>query len=148
VFSTPNYLDVYHNRGAVIKYTNKNIAIRQYSSSSHPYWLPNFMDAFTWSLPFVGAKSKPGLIHHLGSFTDAIAVVEVLLAILATYSPEELEDTEISSEEGDEGSRAITDFALPPSEVAARRQAIKNQIFAVGKMQRVFQLLRSVVSAI
>ena len=28
VFSAPNYLDAYHNRGAVIKYKNRNITIR------------------------------------------------------------------------------------------------------------------------
>ena len=60
----------------------------------------------------------------------------MLLAILATCSPEELEDM-------DEDEDDVTvDLALPPSEVAARRQQIKNKILAVGKMQRVFQLLR------
>ena len=28
VFSAPNYLDVYHNKGAVLKYKHKNITIR------------------------------------------------------------------------------------------------------------------------
>lgn len=81
-------------------------------------------------------------------FTVEFTVTEMLLAILATCSPEELEDTEVSIEGGDEASRAVTDLALLPSEVAACRQAIKNKILAVGKMQRVFQLLRSVISAI
>ncbi|EIN04732.1 Metallo-dependent phosphatase [Punctularia strigosozonata HHB-11173 SS5] len=126
IFSAPNYLDVYHNRGAVIKYANKNITIRQYNWTSHPYWLPNFMDAFTWSLPFVGAK-----------------IVEMLLAVLSVCSAEELEEGE---EEGSSGSedetRTIADLALTPSEIAQRRQQIKNKILAVGRMQRLFQLLR------
>lgn len=35
IFSAPNYLDVYHNRGAVIKYKNRNITIR-YAGLSNP----------------------------------------------------------------------------------------------------------------
>ncbi|OJT10856.1 Serine/threonine-protein phosphatase 2B catalytic subunit [Trametes pubescens] len=136
IFSAPNYLDVYHNRGAVIKYKNKNITIRQYNATSHPYWLPNFMDAFTWSLPFVGEK-----------------ITEMLLAILAVCSDQELESA--SSEEDDaersraldsdsdsDDTRTVADLALTPNEISARRQEIKNKILAVGRMQRIFQLLR------
>ncbi|KAI0300575.1 Metallo-dependent phosphatase [Multifurca ochricompacta] len=125
VFSAPNYLDVYHNRGAVLKYANKSITIRQYHARPHPYWLPNFMDAFTWSLPFVGAKT----------------VIEMLLAVLAVCSREELED-DTSSSEDEEAEQAIMDQAISPSDVSARRQQIKNKILAVGRMQRMFQLLR------
>lgn len=61
----------------------------------------------------------------------------MLLAILATCSPEELEDT-------DDDDAHTVDFSLSPAESAARRQQIKSKILAVGRMQRVFQLLRCV----
>ncbi|KAJ7062056.1 Metallo-dependent phosphatase-like protein [Mycena amicta] len=130
IFSAPNYLDVYHNRAAILKYANKNITIRQYNASPHPYWLPNFQNAFTWSLPFVGTK-----------------ITEMLLAILSICSEEELEESSDSEEEaeadGDAKMRNARTLGLStPEEIARRRQEIKNKIIAVGRMQRVFQLLR------
>ncbi|KAG6856514.1 hypothetical protein H0H87_003602 [Tephrocybe sp. NHM501043] len=118
IFSAPNYLDLHHNRGAVLKYANKNITIRQFNYTNHPYWLPNFVDAFTWSLPFVGAK-----------------ITDMLLAVLSVCSQEELSEADADS--GDE-----MEPGLSAEESQKRRQEIKKKIMAIGKMQKVFQMLR------
>ena len=67
VFSAPNYCDAYNNKAAIIRFHQSTMNIRQLTSSPHPYYLPNFGNAFTWSLPFVAEKVSDLLltIWHL-----------------------------------------------------------------------------------
>lgn len=125
IFSAPNYLDVYNNKAAVLKYENNVMNIRQFNCTPHPYWLPNFMDVFTWSLPFVGEK-----------------ITDMLIAILHTCSEEELkEETPMSSSPGPQSPPLGGPFSDPDS-IEYKRRAIKNKILAIGRLSRVFQVLR------
>ncbi|KAJ4993419.1 calcineurin-like phosphoesterase [Stagonosporopsis vannaccii] len=124
IFSAPNYLDVYNNKAAVLKYENNVMNIRQFNCTPHPYWLPNFMDVFTWSLPFVGEK-----------------ITDMLIAILNTCSKEELEEeTPSSLASGPSSPQPLAN--LDPDSTEFKRRAIKNKILAIGRLSRVFQVLR------
>ncbi|KAK2748954.1 3',5'-cyclic-nucleotide phosphodiesterase (PDEase) (3':5'-CNP) [Myotisia sp. PD_48] len=125
IFSAPNYLDVYSNKAAVLKYENNVMNIRQFNCTPHPYWLPNFMDVFTWSLPFVGEK-----------------ITDMLIAILNTCSKEELEEEPTSAVSEPEPRAPSPPVPMDTDSIEFKRRAIKNKILAIGRLSRVFQVLR------
>lgn len=57
IFSAPNYCGCYGNKGAIINIVNNNMDIVQYNFVESPYFLPNFSNIFSWSMPFVCEKS-------------------------------------------------------------------------------------------
>ena len=56
LFSAPNYCQMYKNKGAIIRLKENNLDIDQFKFTSSPYYLPHFMNLFTWSIPFVSEK--------------------------------------------------------------------------------------------
>lgn len=125
IFSAPNYLDVYNNKAAVLKYENNVMNIRQFNCTPHPYWLPNFMDVFTWSLPFVGEK-----------------ITDMLISILNVCSKEELDEEEEEEALEAEEPEAAEEVVAGEDGSLERRAVVKQKILAVGRMSRVFALLR------
>jgi serine/threonine-protein phosphatase 2B catalytic subunit len=114
IFSAPNYCDVYQNKAAILKYENNVVNIRQFNCSPHPYWLPNFMNVFTWSLPFVGEKISDVLLKIHDICTDAE---------LAAY------DQHIDS-------------LIERNQMEQRKEQIRSRIRAVGKVAKTYQTLR------
>jgi serine/threonine-protein phosphatase 2B catalytic subunit len=114
IFSAPNYLDVYQNKAAVLKYENNVVNIRQFNCTPHPYWLQNFMNVFAWSLPFVAEK-----------------INDVLLKILNTCTDEELAEPD-----------EFIDSLIERSQMEQRKEHIRSKIRAVGKVAKTYQALR------
>jgi len=118
IFSAPNYCDVYKNKGACLKFDNELLNIRQFVCSPHPYYLPNFMDVFSWSLPFVAEK-----------------VTDMLWQILRHGA--EIQNTKKKE------SNATQSVSVATENVMSKKGSVlREKVIAVTKMMNMYKTLR------
>jgi len=121
IFSAPNYCDVYKNKAACISFKDDMLNIRQYSSSPHPYYLPNFMDVITWSMPFATDK-----------------VCDLLNNVLS-FAVERIRNTE------EQTSKYIVDKLSEQKlleQKIRKRSILRKKIIAVSRMICIFKLIK------
>ena len=56
IFSAPNYCGYYENKASVLIIDKGNLSLKQYDETEPPYRLPDNMDVFSWSVPFLAEK--------------------------------------------------------------------------------------------
>jgi len=118
IFSAPNYCDVYKNKGACLKFDNELLNIRQFVCSPHPYYLPNFMDVFSWSLPFVAEK-----------------VTDMLCQILR-HGPQN------NVPPGNTSTGSNKAVAVSDASSKEKQNILREKVIAVTKMMNMYKTLR------
>ena len=118
IFSAPNYCDVYNNKGAIIKFDDNNLNIQQFNYSGHPYLLPNFMDLFSWSVPFVIEK-----------------VLEILTNVVNAKEAPSV-DKNAGEKVGEEIEK------MQKNIIATKTEVFRNKVKAMSKMMRMFKTIR------
>ncbi len=129
VFSAPNYCGEYNNKGAVILIENDKMNIKQYKDVQHPFHLPQGMDLFKWSVPFLMEKIGD-MMEHLMAKSRASELEKKpsiddgeVQSILEKQVHEQVEEQELAAKKH-------------------RREVIKNKIRFMGRMSRMLKTIR------
>jgi len=110
----------------VIKFNNNTLNIQQYNFTPHPYVLPDFMDIFSWSLPFIAEKITD-MLHRLVKRGDneSKTISKDLKKEYEEVIKKDQKQKEVKEEE-----------------LATKFNAIKQKIRFVGKMNKMVSTLR------
>ena len=128
IFSAPNYCGSYKNKAAVLILKNNNLQLKQYADTEPPYSLPEGLDLFSWSLPFLAEK-----------------VTSMLFNILKQCSPTELaqmDDTDIPEDMKKLLKDTPEEELKTDQQKMKRKMILKNKIQSVGRMNLMLTNMR------
>ena len=128
VFSAPNYCGSYKNKGAVILIENDKMNIKQYKDVEQPFMLPNSLDLFSWSLPFLADKIGD-MMDHLLKKSTSVKVKEDDLAVVRRASDVDFSviKQKLLDEKADEHERKIQRLKAKVMTVARFNRMLKNR---------------------
>jgi serine/threonine-protein phosphatase 2B catalytic subunit len=117
IFSAPNYCGYYENKASVLIIDRGNLSLKQYEETEPPYRLPDNLDVFSWSVPFLAEK-----------------VTNMLYNILKKGG------IEVAAEESVEIDKILKADDL--DEKQKRKLIMKNKVTSIAKMSKMFSTLR------
>ena len=119
IFSAPNYCGYYENKASVLIIDRGNLSLKQYEETEPPYRLPDNLDVFSWSIPFLSEKVTNMLFH----------LVKRGATDLPDAPGDDIDvDKILKSDDVDEKTK--------------RQLIIKGKVSSVAKMSRMFATLR------
>ena len=116
IFSAPNYCGYYENKASVLIIDRGNLSLKQYEETEPPYRLPDNLDVFSWSVPFLAEKVTNMLFNLLKRGGVDVADENVALEQI------------LKSDDLDEKQK--------------RKLILKNKVTSIAKMSKMFITLR------